>query len=106
MLDLERYSKRATEQFVELIQRKVGWIANSCWPSNLKSYLKEINTIIESAVAMGVTKGKPFSDEEIKELVSDLAKLRTLEMNGEVYGLLVKKLVDHDVDPIIFYDKK
>lgn len=86
----ERFKEKARVQFTSLLQDKIRWISQKCYPYNLGHQLKELSEIIEAGKKMEVTTASPFTDKDIAELTEQLVPYRTLEMNAELELLLIQ----------------
>ena len=105
MLNVEQLREESEKAFVAAVQEKVQWLAEDCWPSNLKHYLMELNEIIVASIKMGVSTATIFSKEEIDELVADLTPLRTLGMKKVARAHLISALAKKGIDPQLFEKK-
>lgn len=102
MLNVQELKASAEKKFAAEIVDKVNYIATDCWPNHVEFKLGEINEVIAAGRKLQVTEAKQFSEEEIKELESDLVTLKRVGMKSEAVDHLSKALIDAGVSPAIF----
>jgi len=95
----------AQESFKEQLRKKVAWIAEDCYESNLLVALRGLSEILQAGKDLGVSEGKPFPFlNTANDPHKTLHPLKVLGIKKQVKDRLLDYLEAQGVDMVTIFN--
>ena len=85
---MQDFKDRTISGFQQMLKKRVDWMAEDCWPSQVEYWLGKLNDVIVSGNRLEVTKSLGIPRATVAAMVPIIADLRNLDMRDDIRVLL------------------